>query len=198
MTQKVINSFALVLIALMSYAQDLQNTCWEAVIEQDTFRILLSDNIFNVEYEGDTTAIASYEISVDTFRIEDLNNEDCDSIGTYLFSISDSLLDFTLIEDDCIERAEIIDGIEYVSCQTTSIVHLNSEKIKIYPNPSNGLLNIESENDFDKILIFDQKGRFVSSHYGQKNIDISKLSNNIYFVRFVLGEETVTKKIIKF
>lgn len=66
--------------------------------------------------------------------------------------------------------------------------------LKIYPNPTNGLLSVNT--DFDKIEIYSLKGNNV---YNTKTdtINISHLAQGVYFVKIFLGDDIVTKKLIK-
>jgi len=74
----------------------------------------------------------------------------------------------------------------------TSVNNLNNEEINIYPNPSNGIFNIEipnlNESKNYKIKIYDILGSvvYVKSFAGEKNIieqiDISKKTKGIYFM----------------
>lgn len=74
----------------------------------------------------------------------------------------------------------------------------NNFGLKIYPNPANDFLTIESNGlNISNIDIFDSYGRLVwRQEYPSKNINISTLSNGTYFIRI---ESTKHKTaIIKF
>lgn len=80
-----------------------------------------------------------------------------------------------------------------------------ASEISVYPNPANDILNIDfpvTENSFAKISILDQTGREVagftsesSNTTGHVQLDMSKFSNGIYFVRVIQGENVVTQKL---
>jgi hypothetical protein len=76
--------------------------------------------------------------------------------------------------------------------------------ISVYPNPANEVLNIDfpaDENSVAKISILDQTGREISGFNSQSNssghvqLDISKFSSGIYFVRVIRGENVLTQKL---
>ncbi|WP_339834545.1 T9SS type A sorting domain-containing protein [uncultured Flavobacterium sp.] len=69
-----------------------------------------------------------------------------------------------------------------------------SETLTVYPNPSNGIINLKSELEIEKGQIYDLKGNLVSTLNIQNNqIDISNLNSATYLLS-VNGKMT---KIIK-
>ena len=81
-----------------------------------------------------------------------------------------------------------------------------AKSIKIYPNPTQGLLNIEIPNDFNKvdISIFSIHGkRMLNSKIDNinskkliHNLDISSFSKGIYYIKISDTEQITTGKII--
>jgi hypothetical protein len=75
-------------------------------------------------------------------------------------------------------------------------------KISIFPNPSNGLLTIESLEEIQSVSIFSLDGRQVANYnnmsVGITQINIENLSKGMYFVNFVAPNgATFTHKLIK-
>ncbi|MBL6874051.1 MAG: T9SS type A sorting domain-containing protein [Flavobacteriales bacterium] len=89
---------------------------------------------------------------------------------------------------------------------STSISELSSNKMLVYPNPTQGILNIEF-NNFDNrytsltivnILgdeVYKEKLDNTSIKYSNQ-LDLSEYSNGIYFVKFSSIEKVITKKLI--
>jgi len=89
---------------------------------------------------------------------------------------------------------------------STSISELNSNKMLVYPNPTNGILNIEF-NNFDNIYtslsivnilgdeVYKEQLENTSIKYSNQ-LDLSEYSNGIYFVKFSSIEKVITKKLI--
>ena len=85
-------------------------------------------------------------------------------------------------------------------------LELNSNKMLVYPNPTNGILNIEF-NNFDNrytslsivnILgdeVYKEQLENTSIKYSNQ-LDLSEYSNGIYFVKFSSIEKVITKKLI--
>ena len=74
--------------------------------------------------------------------------------------------------------------------------------ISLYPNPTNGQLNIASPNaGINSITIFDLQGRKIANQEftGNTNIqiDISNLNSAVYFVDINTDAGIVTKRILK-
>ena len=66
----------------------------------------------------------------------------------------------------------------------------------LFPNPTNNILNVKSQELVD-IEIYDSIGNLVLNKNSTKSIDVSKLSNGIYFVNIISGSKTTTEKFIK-
>lgn len=81
-------------------------------------------------------------------------------------------------------------------------LHFQTGTTLIYPNPVNAKLNIISNGDllFEKIEIIDISGQKVYSgnSVGQQDeIDVSKLSNGVYFLKLYTDNKIETQKFIK-
>jgi len=85
--------------------------------------------------------------------------------------------------------------------------NLSFEHISFYPNPNNGLLNLNfgtSEAGMVKIVLYDAKGntvyleeRTLTDNKYQNTIDISDQPNGAYYLQIMQGGKTYSKKIIK-
>ncbi|MCE3280659.1 MAG: C-terminal target protein [Bacteroidetes bacterium] len=62
----------------------------------------------------------------------------------------------------------------------------NSGSIRLFPNPANNIIQLESENEFDNIRIYNVIGHIVYSSLNNKGrtkqIDISSIPDGIYFL----------------
>lgn len=68
----------------------------------------------------------------------------------------------------------------------------------IYPNPTNGLLTINSTSKIAEISVYNNLGQLLFISEKKNQVDISILSKGIYFVK-IKGEngQTETKKVVK-
>jgi len=78
----------------------------------------------------------------------------------------------------------------------TGTNEMGKEDIKLYPNPTTGILNIRSSKQAEASL-FAANGTLIGNYQinGTQRIDLSKLPNGIYFVRVKTEDQVITKKI---
>ena len=81
----------------------------------------------------------------------------------------------------------------------------DEEFVTVYPNPCNGIFNIQTLNnefEYSSMQISNMQGQIIwqkelsNSINHTENIDISNFSKGIYFLKISTGEKIVTKKII--
>lgn len=90
-------------------------------------------------------------------------------------------------------------------CSVTGIKKQTINNVfTISPNPTNGLLNINSGKAINgnvKIEVIDALGKVLISEdykeFNQSTINLSSLSSGIYFVKISTGDNATTKKFIK-
>jgi len=68
----------------------------------------------------------------------------------------------------------------------------------VYPIPTSGILNIQSDMPINQIEIYNLLGQLVKSNTDQNSIDISSVDQGIYFIK-VMDENgnTGTQKVVK-
>lgn len=73
------------------------------------------------------------------------------------------------------------------------------DNIRLYPNPTNGLLNISSEKTLEKVVVFSLTGkRLLQKESNLTKIDLHSFSNGIYFVEIThKNGSKMVKKIVK-
>jgi hypothetical protein len=83
------------------------------------------------------------------------------------------------------------------------IDEINMPKIKIYPNPTRGLVNIDFGQDILKpidISVYDLKGSLISilpsSYSSHNSIDLSGQVDGIYFLNIITENKVVRSKIV--
>lgn len=69
------------------------------------------------------------------------------------------------------------------------------KKAILYPNPTNGILNIGNEN-LEKILVCDVSGKVVSEFAPTSQIDLSNFSKGIYLIKLLSNKEIIVDKIV--
>ena len=74
------------------------------------------------------------------------------------------------------------------------------QTITIFPNPSNGIFNIKSENQTDKVEVFDASGRLLIMKIGSDNsskVDITNQEQGIYFLKITTDKGVKVMEVIK-
>lgn len=78
------------------------------------------------------------------------------------------------------------------------VLEFNLSDLVIYPNPTNGELNIKANNTpIDAIKLFNSLGQKVLDQDYQDKINIKELPKGIYFIHLIKGENIEIRKIIK-
>jgi hypothetical protein len=83
-------------------------------------------------------------------------------------------------------------GIEYVSGQ--------ERMLKIYPNPSSGILNIVSDYEMNRVEILNSVGQqvmTVNNAGSVSKVDLNELAKGLYFVRIYGTDMFVVREIVK-
>ncbi|AXT52105.1 T9SS C-terminal target domain-containing protein [Aquimarina sp. BL5] len=97
-----------------------------------------------------------------------------------------------------------LDWISFKSAGDQRIPEANElkeeETVLVFPNPSNGVVNIKvSEyNDIRRIVLFDVSGREIRSikEVGQKEYSFSGLSKGVYLLKVDKNKKTIIRKLI--
>jgi uncharacterized repeat protein (TIGR01451 family) len=77
---------------------------------------------------------------------------------------------------------------------------IQTDYISIFPNPTMDLIHISGVSKIEKIELLGISGEIIEEAFPQSlnaEIDASKLSGGIYFVRIQMEQETITKKVCK-
>lgn len=74
-----------------------------------------------------------------------------------------------------------------------------SNTVSIYPNPTNGILNIETDvnKSISAVSVFDITGKEMQIKNVQNQVDVSNLQSGVYFIKFSIDDKMYMKKFIK-
>ena len=73
------------------------------------------------------------------------------------------------------------------------------DSIRLFPNPSNGLIRIESNNNIalQEVLLYDSLGTNLDVRFKNDSIDIEYLGTGIYILVLKTSDGIITRKIVK-
>lgn len=91
--------------------------------------------------------------------------------------------------------------IDNVSIETTlSLSKQDNQKLlTVYPNPTNGIVNLEVNKRINRIEVVNIVGKTVmkiEAFEGNK-INIEHLNSGLYIINFFIDNKTIIKKVIK-
>ena len=80
----------------------------------------------------------------------------------------------------------------------SNAVFEKDDSINVSPNPTSGIVNINSNFNIKKVELYDVQGRVLETHIGEtKTIDISEKANGIYFLKITTEKGSKVEKVIK-
>lgn len=79
---------------------------------------------------------------------------------------------------------------------TASIKEVAQNEVSIYPNPTNGKLYINAEG-IQEVNVIDVNGRTVMSNRNAKMVDMTNLSDGVYFVHVITANGVSVQKVVR-
>lgn len=74
------------------------------------------------------------------------------------------------------------------------------DSVKVYPNPTNSIINIDSDFNIGSIELYDVQGRILETHIEDRTnsvLNISNKSNGIYFLKINTEKGSKVVKVVK-
>lgn len=135
----------------------------------------------NIDIEANNTILPS----LDHYRPAALTIDSEGSVWTHA-----SLNTFKLIDNDL--------ATEYIP--QPAALGINKEefdsKLSIYPNPTDGIINIKTNFQIEKIEAFSILGRKIKTIKNTNTIDLSNQSAGIYLLKITLEGRIINKKVV--
>jgi len=154
---------------LSIYSQTLSNTTWKVYDDLDIFYLYYHFGTDTISASSDNFAyhnIATYHEQGNNISIVDLDRPNScpdGDTGVYNFSIQKDILKLVLISDPCDERSIVVSRYQWTRLLTEIQNTDFYPTPKIYPNPANDILSIQSPSTIPGsiYIIYDQFGREV-------------------------------------
>ncbi len=182
------------------------NSCQDTAVVQvvDTGTIIINGNVYRtITLETISESLYALNgICVEKFGIlpTTYENSNFGFLPGYQYCEGGPIIDYDLLTFRCYEDSSFPTyNPTNRDCDTlTSTSELVVRTIRIYPNPSNGSLTIDSPNN--KVIhveIIDLNGRIIVNQAYTDKIDVSQLDNGLYILKIKTIDMTVYRKLIK-
>jgi hypothetical protein len=79
---------------------------------------------------------------------------------------------------------------------TTAVINLKDEEIRIFPNPANQYLQIDSNITVKKVYLYNSNGKIVKKYFNNY-INLTSVKSGSYVLKIYTGKDVVMKKFIK-
>lgn len=197
---------------------DYDFEAFEINLDFDDTVLQIDDISFSVS-EGQNDAYFNWSVEDGNLRLSSLAGADGYAIDASNDQINDVMIEIeiTAISNGLINeslsisnskssyiilpsRIPIYLGAEVINQITSNTINLDdSTAIKIGPNPTSGLLNLDTELDLQDAIIdiSDMTGKQVLSMPFSNQVDISKINKGIYIIQVLDKENQYTQKVIK-
>ena len=151
-----------------------------------------SSNLYDKLYAYD-----GVDATASQFTGSPYSNSSGINIGTLTATNSDGAITFRFDSDGTITK----DGWSAnISCvNTVGVNNLNSKEVKIYPNPTNGLFTVVTEENDSRIEIYSVNGKLVYLEQAsslQTQVNLSNLTKGIYFIKVSSKKGIANSKIV--
>jgi len=172
--------------------------------------IVVKDIVNTAKFDVNTLQVLNASHAVDTrvtgnkveFIFNDINLGASEK-GNVMFKIK--TLNTLAVNSEVTQQADIFFDYNWpiqTNEATTTFAILNSggftvdNAAKIYPNPTDGIVNISAKAEIRSVQLYDVQGRLLQSGTGTK-IDISDRTMGIYFIKIITDEGMKVEKLIK-
>ena len=104
------------------------------------------------------------------------------------------------VYEDCESEYGLTEeGEDFIRFSNVSVNENPISNVKLYPNPTTGLLSVEAE-EMTSVSVFDLVGQCLiqmSAEDGQAVLDMSQLQSGIYFVKVSTANGSMVQRIVK-
>lgn len=116
--------------------------------------------------------------------------------GPTASNTADALIDDLKIYDVTLTAAQVAELFNNNALSVNEVIKTKNT-VAVYPNPTNGIVKIDSELPIEKVLVFQMNGQLVLESK-QSKFDLSALPSNVYVLKIVdKSGEISTHKLIK-
>ena len=91
----------------------------------------------------------------------------------------------------------VVDYVRVYQSNPLSVGDIHKSDIKVFPNPANSIININSKVLVDRVEVYDILGKLMfSESKNTKNLDVSSLKSGLYILNIYSESYKIVKKIV--
>ena len=153
-------------------------------------RAIMPSTIESYTLSANGTLIAERS-NVDAFWAEqqaffDVNDGDTVRLAFYYYGTSEA------------QNGVVIDDIIIYPEYMTSIGSLKTDDLRLYPNPTTGMVTLQGDARVERIDIADISGRMLQTiNHPSDHFNISGLPQGVYFVKITTSKGVCVRKVVK-
>jgi len=157
------------------------------------------DNIWELTTLIDTS-LQEYKYSADNWNIQETLDSNLSCVLTTIDSLGNVFVNRYLN----IYSDTVLDVVCWNECDTCStipslVLNIQGDSFRIYPNPSNGLFYIKSNDLLDKIVIYDILHKKLFEKHSPallQKINLTDIDANILFLEIYINDKIIREKIV--
>ena len=169
---------------------------------QSTPQTILQNSNQQYIVGGHTSGFGAGQKDFYLLKTDELGSSHCNTLLISPTTVTVSFAADLYATQDTLGTASVVilqtdtGGVENTICYNIAGINqfTNNTQIKIYPNPANNKIIIDA-TDVVGVKLIDVLGNQILST-NQKNIDVSNISNGVYFLNIKTNQGLATKKII--
>lgn len=183
--------------------EDYYGVCAVYDTEQSNFSSSFIDGLFNITFKvlipGTTTGIHMALVNFNEtdvnagFGLANFPNVPFGHDYEYEITHNDYATTSGIIEVVYKDTTYVVEMDGGVSIENISV----NRDISIYPNPSNGIFNINSSIEIDELKVFNIAGQLIQDITNPTTIDLTNYSEGVYLIKIKTKENIYYDKIIK-
>lgn len=92
---------------------------------------------------------------------------------------------------------------DYQQVSATSVAEISEDGFLLYPNPSNGIVNVQLEDEWSSavVQVVDATGKLLATSIDGANtqlreLDLGGIPNGVYFLRAISGDKVLTEQLL--
>ncbi|MCB0736572.1 MAG: PKD domain-containing protein [Bacteroidetes bacterium] len=157
---------------------------------------VIADYTYTLGNDGNVDFNASGNADSYNWNFGDGNTAYGKSVSHQFSSNGDYLVELTGTQSP--EVCPSLSYSETIAIGNANIIGIGSENIKVYPNPSNGLVILENASAIDvKVMVFNSNGQLLlqKSFTGKSQLDLQSFEPGVYFFTFQ-NDNGISRKMV--